>query len=71
MLMVGVVPYGIALFAIVMLLTPKVPLCPVTVKAISVLPADWLALMVTLDICEAVMLPLRVRVMFVPSFLVA
>jgi len=69
--MVGVVPYGTALLGMVMLPRPVLPLCPVRVKLMVVLLADWFVVMVALDICELVMLPLRLKVMFAPSLLVA
>ncbi len=50
---------------------PVVPFCPVSVKEITVLPADWLVVMVALESCELVMFPFSVRVTFAPLFPVA
>lgn len=58
---VGVDPLGTTLLGMVMLLKPVVPFCPVKVKAITVVAADWFVAIVTLDICELVMFPLIAR----------
>ena len=49
-----------------MLLVAVVPFCPVTLKDTVVVVADWFKEIVTLDICERVMLPLIVRSTVLP-----
>ena len=50
---------------------PAEPLCPVTVKDRVVLAEDWLIQMVTSDIWELVMFPLRGSSTVAPLFVVA
>jgi hypothetical protein len=57
----GSVPCGIALFGIVILLNPIVPLCPVMVNDNVVTAAEGFVVSVMLEICELVMFPLIVR----------
>ena len=45
-----------AVFGIVMLLKP-LPLCPVILKATTVVDADWLGVIVMLEICVVVTFP--------------
>jgi len=61
----GVVFGGTKLLGMVMLLKPKLPLSPVTVKYKPVVVALFAAI-VTLDICVLVMFPLRVRFTVLP-----
>ena len=67
----GVVPKGIAVFGIVMLLKPVVPLWPVMVKDTVVDVADWFVEIVTFDNCELVTFPLIVSSIVVPLSVVA
>jgi len=57
---VTVAPLGTKLFEIVTFPKPILPLSPVTEKDTVEIP-DWLVAIMTLDICELVMLPLIVR----------
>jgi hypothetical protein len=67
---VGVSPYGTALFGTVMLQKPVDPLSPVTMKDKVVVAASWFDVNVTLDICELVTFPLRVRFTVEPPIVV-
>jgi hypothetical protein len=58
LVIVTVAPLGTKLFGIVTFPKPIVPLSPVTEKDNVFEIPDWLVAIVTLDICELVMLPL-------------
>jgi hypothetical protein len=60
-----------AVFGIVILLYPVVPLSPATVKVTVVDLADWFVTIVALDICELVMFPLIARLTVTPLSVVA
>ena len=65
------VPEVIALFGIVMLPKPVVPLAPVTVKETVVIVLASFVVIVTPDISELVMFPLIPRLTVVPLEVVA
>jgi len=67
----GVVPYGTAVFGIVMFPKPVVPLVPVTVKETIVEAADWFCVIVTLLIWVLVMFPLKDRATVEPLVVIA
>src|ERR1035437_1685711 len=71
MLTVGGVPVSTAVFGIVRLPSPTVPLSPVTVKATVVMGADGLFAIVTLLICWLVMFPLIAILTVAPLTVVA
>lgn len=52
-------PYGTAVFGMVMLLKPVVPLAPVTLNCTLVVAADWLGVIVKAEISELVTSPLK------------
>jgi hypothetical protein len=67
----GLVPYDIAVFGIVMLQKPTVPLGTVIVKDTMAVLLDWFDVIVALDICELVTFPLIARSTVAPLPVVA